>query len=211
MIQKRLAIFGFVVAACSAMAQPLTLVNGDIENNVTGQFGAIAGWGPNGGWALHSGFSRPGNETLGQNFGFYSAGTAETVGQIVGGHAIEALTIYRFWSWAYPGGNDVGTVPYQFGYAATDGDLGSFVGLATQTHNITGVTTWSELDGVTYVTGVSGAEIGRQLIVRLGSGAAGGDSDIWFDNLQASATPVPEPATLAALALGLAALRRRRK
>lgn len=211
MINRNIWMFGFVVAACSASAQPLVLTNADIENNVSGQFGAIAGWGPNGGWAPHSGFSRPGNEGLGDNFGFYSAGTAESVGQIVDGHSIQAMTVYQFWSWAYPGGNDIGTIAYQIGYASTDNDILSFVPLATQTYNITGMTSWSELDGVTYTTGEAGDEIGRQLIVRLGGGAAGGDNDIWFDSFQASATVVPEPATLAALALGIAALRRRRK
>ncbi|HRK22330.1 MAG TPA: PEP-CTERM sorting domain-containing protein [Fimbriimonadaceae bacterium] len=195
----------------AGMAQALTLVNGDIENNSTGQFGAIAGWGPNGGWALHSGFPAPGNGGLGNSFGFYSAGTTETVGQIVQGHTIQANTTYKFWGWAYKGGDNLGTIPWQLGYANTDGQLNSFVALATTLNVVDGATEWAEMSGVSYTTGTSGAELGRQLIVRFGSGANGGASDIWFDNLQASAEVVPEPATMVALSLGAAAMLRRRR
>lgn len=195
----------------AGLAQALTLVNGDIENNSTGQFGAIAGWGPRGGWALHSGFPAPGNGTLGDEFGFYSAGLTETVGQIVAGHSIQANTTYRFWGWIFTGNDGLGTAPFQLGYAGTDNDLASFVALATNAINIDAAASWAEVDGVTYTTGDSGAEIGRQLIVRFGQGSDGGATDIWFDNLQASAEVVPEPATLAALTLGAAAMLRRRR
>lgn len=195
----------------AALADPLGLVNADMENNASIQFGAIDGWGPNGGWALHSGFPAPGNGGLGDEFGFFSAGLTETVGQIVAGHAIQANTTYQFWGWIFTGNDGLGTAPFQLGYAATDDDLASFVALATNAINIDAAASWAEVDGVTYTTGDSGAELGRQLIVRFGQGSDGGATDIWFDNLQASATPVPEPATMAALALGAVAMLRRRK
>lgn len=204
------AVFTSSIGAAT-VAQALTLVNADIETNASAQFGAIDGWGPNGGWALHSGFPAPGNGGLGNSFGFYSAGTLETVGQIVAGHTIQANTTYKFWGWVYTGGDGLGVVPFQLGYAATADDLSSFVGLATNAINIDAAASWAEVDGVSYDTGAAGAELGKQLIVRFGAGADGGATDIWFDNLQASATPVPEPATMAVLGLGAAALLRRRK
>lgn len=190
----------------SAMAAPISLANADIETNVSGKFGAIANWGPNGGWADHASFARPNNGTLGVNFGFYSAGTTEKVGQLTS-EIIQANMVYNFKSWAQGGGDDTGTVPYQIGYAATDGDLASFVPLATATYEVG--QSWVETAGVTYATGAAGPEIGKQLIVRLGDGAAGGVGDIWFDNFSASV--VPEPATLTLLGIaGLALVRRRR-
>ncbi|MBN1918035.1 MAG: PEP-CTERM sorting domain-containing protein [Verrucomicrobia bacterium] len=206
----------FLVLSCvllcagSAWAGNIVLDNWDIETNSSGQFGAIDNWGPNGGWAPHAGFFKPNNETLGLYFGFYSAGTTETVGQLTG-EVITANTLYEFWSWAMGGGDDVGTLPYQIGYAATDGDLASFVQLATATYELGG--TWGQTAGVSYMTGLSGDEIGKQLIVRLGDGSVGGSSDIWFDNFEASKTLVPEPGTIGLLGvgvLGLLAARRKK-
>lgn len=206
----RVGALSVAIAPLAVLAQttPIPLTNWDIENNTTPQFGSIAGWSPNGGWALHSGFMRPGNESLGNNFGFYSAGTTETVGQLTG-HMILPDTIYRFWSFAQGGGNNTGTLPYQIGYAAVDGNLASFVELATATYEMG--EPWIERDGVTWVSPLSGDPIGRELIVRLGGAAAGGANDIWFDNFQATYEPVPEPATLGVLAAGLIPFLRRRK
>lgn len=203
------SVFTSMVGA-AGFAQALTLANADMETNATPQFGAIDGWGPNGGWANHAEFPAPGNGGLGLRFGFYSAGLLETVGQIVAGETLQANTTYKFWGWIFTGGDGLGTAPFQIGYAGTDDDLGSFVALATNAINIDAAAAWAEADGVSYTTGDAGAELGRQLIVRFGAGADGGATDIWFDNLQASAVPVPEPATLAVLSLGAAAMLRRR-
>lgn len=205
----RSAAFAAACAAVSAIAQTgIPLANGDIETNVSAQFGAIANWGPNGGWALHSGFARPNNGTLGNNFGFYSAGLTETVGQLTS-HLILPNAQYRFWSWGQGGGDDTGTIPFQIGYAATTGSLASFTELATQTYAVGNP--WQELAGVIYTTNDVGAELGKELIVRYGNGAAGGVSDVWFDSVQATYQVVPEPASFATLALGLLPFFRRRR
>lgn len=194
-----------LLSVATVVAAPIELLNADIETNVSDKFGGIASWGPRGGWADHANFAKPGNAGLGLNFGFYSAGTTETVGQITG-EIIQANMTYSFAGWAQGGGDNVGVIPYQIGYAEVDGSLASFVPLATATYEVGEM--WMPLAGVTYTTGASGAEIGKQLIVRLGDGSVGGASDIWFDNFSASA--VPEPATLVLLGLAGVALIRRR-
>lgn len=174
---------------------PASVTNFDIESNASGPFGPIAGWGPNGAWASHSQFPAGNNQGLGASFGYYSAGTSETVGQVLG-ERFAASTTYTFQTWAIGGGNRTGRVPLQIGYAAVDGDLSSFVPLATRIYDLTGNTSWVELPGVSHTTGASGPEIGRQVIVRFGSGNDGGSSDIWFDDLTVTVggPAVPPPA-----------------
>jgi hypothetical protein len=202
---------GILVFALStgAMAGQITLVNWDIETNSSAKFGKIDGWGPNGGWADHASFAKAGNETLGVNFGFYSAGNTETVGQLTS-EVIAPNMIYKFWSYGQGGSDNTGLVPYQIGYAATDGVLASFVALKTNV--VTLGASWVETEGVTYTTGATGAEIGKQLIVRLGQGSDGGATDVWFDSFKAtSQSVVPEPITVIGLGLGVAFLARRKR
>ncbi|MFG0286206.1 MAG: hypothetical protein ACF8R7_17460 [Phycisphaerales bacterium JB039] len=181
------------------------LVNPGIEDVTSPLFGAIDGWGPNGGWADHAGFARPGAAGLGNNFGFYSAGATETVGQVSSLTFQEGFE-YTFASFAYPGGSDVGTIPYQIGY---EDDLGAFVELATMAYDISGAGMWQELPGVSYTAASGGAEIGRPVWVRLGDASAGGNDDIWFDSF--TLTAIPSPGAAVVLAIGpLAAVRRRR-
>jgi hypothetical protein len=196
-----------VMAAGVACGDVIPLDNADIETNASALFGDIDDWGPNGGWADHAGFAKPNNDTLGLYFGFYSVNNDETVGQLTA-EIIQPNKIYTFSSWAQGGGNDVGEIPYQIGYADTTGDLASFVELATSSYSVGNA--WEELAGVSYATGAAGDEIGKELIVRLGPGdVADPAEDVWFDSF--SAEVVPEPATVGLLALGAAALFRRRR
>ncbi len=217
---KSIGLCGLLLVAMSvsaAMAVPIPLQNADIETNPdnAAQFSGIAPWGPNGGWAFHTGFDRPGREALGERFGFYSAGTLETVGQLTA-ELIAPGSTYTFRSFINDGGTPGGAVPYQIGYAGVTGDRSSFIPLATNVVDISGSFggAWMLADGVTYTVGTEGAEIGKELIVRLGSGADGGLTDAWFDNLSLTRTGgdvIPEPGTMALLAtslLGLAGFRR---
>lgn len=187
----------------SASAAEIPLDNADFET------GAKAPWGPSGGVADHATFARPNNGTLGAYFGYYSAGNNDPNGAMLTETVGLALTDtfedgfdYTFTGWVYPGGNDVGSVPFQIGYD----DGGTFVELATAVFDVTGQGQWLELAGVTHTVS-GGVEVGMPIWVRLGDQAAGGASDIWFDSL--SLNKVPEPASL--LLLGVAGLLLRRR
>lgn len=95
------------VLCLAAGAADAGLLNADIENNTSELFGPIDFWGPNGGWADHASFSKPGNETLGLAFGFYSVNNDESVGQVTDMVYQDGVE-YTFGSYGQGGGNDVG-------------------------------------------------------------------------------------------------------
>ncbi|MBX3321680.1 MAG: hypothetical protein KF757_01685 [Phycisphaeraceae bacterium] len=189
-----------VLAAGGAVAQ---LQNADFENNTTNMFGRPDFWTPNGGWADHASFARPGNASLGLYFAFYSGGAAETMGQ-VSNLIYQAGNTYTFSSWATGGGNDTGVVSYEIGY---DDGLGNFIRLAVETYELTGLGMWIQTAGVSHTVDDGSDEIGRNVWVRFGNANSGSSSDLWLDNV----TLIPAPGALAVLGLGLAGLARRRR
>ncbi|SEK24790.1 hypothetical protein SAMN05444354_10191 [Stigmatella aurantiaca] len=187
-----------VTAACGGISDTATvtvkpnytvipLTNANLETQSTPAYGFIDGWGPNGAWASHADHPANGRAGLGTRFGYYSAGTQETVGQLLSTQRFKANTRYTFRSYAQGGGDNSGVLPYQLGYAAIDGDLSSFVPLATAP--IAVGANWVLTSGVTYLTPASGTPLGKQVIVRFGQGSDGGVSDIWFDNLELRTVP----------------------
>jgi hypothetical protein len=200
-----ITVFCTLAAATIVTAAPIPLANWGFETNSTAMYGSADGWGPNGGWANHSGHSKPGYvAALELNFCFMSAQTTETVEQSVPqGNAFEASKIYTFWSYAMGGGDDVGEIAYQIGYTNETG----FVALATDTAVLDG--TWAETAGVTYNTGATGPELGQTIAVRFGDGVGvPGSSDVWFDNAQLDVVPEPTAIGLLTLAAGLFIRRR---
>lgn len=187
-----------VTAACGGISntatvtvnQPGTLValtNGNMETQSTPEYGSLNGWGPFGAWASHAQYPRNGNASLGARFGYYSAGTQETVGQLLSTLRFKANTRYIFRSHAQGGGDNTGVLPYQIGYAAIDNDASSFVPLATAP--IAVGADWVLTNGVSYTAPASGTPLGKQVIIRFGQGSDGGASDIWFDNLELRTVP----------------------
>jgi len=181
---------GFSDTATVTVNQPGTLIaltNSNMETQSTSEFGFINGWGPSGAWASHAQFPRNGNASLGARFGYYSAGTTETVGQLLPTLRFTANKRYTFRSYAQGGGDNTGVLPYQIGYAAVDDDLSSFVPLATAP--IAVGADWVLTSGVSYTAPASGTPLGKQVIIRFGQGSNGGVSDIWFDNLELRTVP----------------------
>ncbi len=166
----------------------LPLANPDMELTArTSEYSAIKHWGPNGGWAANkSDHVRPNNAGIGASFGYYAAGVQETVGQLVDVR-IAAGNTYTFKGWVNGGGDFVGKAPFQIGYATIDNNLASFKPLKTTV--VPAAKAWASSTGVSYsVTAADKDAIGKQLVVRLGAKADGGDSDIWFDNLTLTLT-----------------------
>jgi hypothetical protein len=150
----------------------------------SGQFKPIPSWGPNGGWQSHRLFPRPGDAVLGRKAGYYSAGTKEQVGQQLT-DAFAPGRRYCFRSAAQGGRDDKGTVPYQIGYI--DGDRKLV--LTTRAVSVDGF--WRETDGACHDVAAGAPEVGHPIWVGFGSGAYGGESDIWFDDLRVTSTALP--------------------
>jgi hypothetical protein len=163
-------------------------VNANMETATTPEFKRISSFGPFGGWANHAEFPQQGRSALGNRFGFYAPGTPamETVGQVLTTR-VQANTAYRFQGWVIGGGNNIGKIPFEIGYANVDNDLSSWVSLNSTLIDVTGYPLWFETPGVTFTTGQATAGINKQLAIRFGSG---GLDDIWFDNLQVTKQPV---------------------
>ncbi|QKK09021.1 MAG: hypothetical protein HND58_13180 [Planctomycetota bacterium] len=197
----RRSVFGGAVVCLLCGAASADLINADIENNASDVFGAIDGWGPNGGWADHASFAKPNNDSLGEAFGFYSVFNDETVGQVTDMVFTNGAS-YTFSSWGMGGGNDVGTMVYEIGF---DDGSGAFVMLAQATYDVGG--SWEQLDGVSYTPSDGDGAAGQAVWVRLGSGSGPAPEDVWFDSFSL----VPAPGVPALLGVGLlAGLRRRR-
>ncbi|MBJ6759796.1 hypothetical protein JGU66_03415 [Myxococcaceae bacterium JPH2] len=157
--------------------------NPDLETQATAQYGAIAYFGPNGGWASHTQFPKNNRSTLGDKFGFYAAGTTEVVSQRLD-IRFQAGKTYQFRSFAQGGGDNTSLLPYEIGYANTDNDSNTWVLLQRTTQYV--YADWVQTAGVSYTVPAGGAAVGKQVMIRFGPN---GQSDAWFDNLTLTITP----------------------
>lgn len=124
----------------------------------------------------------------------------------------EANTTYTFTIHsAFPGGGGRIFLYIYDGTVVTDGgddaDNLNFIEINPQGGDVAsdGTGTW-EANSVSYTTGAAGAEIGNAIGISFWS-----SGNVYFDDASVDATPIPEPGSLALLAMGgLAMLRRRR-
>lgn len=209
------------LGASTAFAAPIPLFNAGFEPPDQTSFGlgaALDGWGPNGGYADHLGFSKPNNGSLGSGFGFYTP-VGELVAQATGFTITPGL--YTFEGWATGGGNGVGDIAFAVGYdngtgditVDNDGDsraapieLSEVTFFGTADYSTTG--SWQALAGVT--ASAPGAALGKELIVAIVENQAGNPDDIWFDELSASYV-IPQPGSAAMILAGTALLAGRRR
>jgi hypothetical protein len=109
-----------------------------------------------------------------------------------------ASTSYTFRGYSIESGpqNDI---RFYIGYDSGSG----FVELANATFDLDSFNEWTLLDGVTYSTGVAGAELGQNIIVRVGTiQTVGTNGDAaWFDAMSLTTAQVPEPTSILLLAL----------
>lgn len=152
--------------------------------------------------ALYSAFPAartPGYESLGLglSFGFIVPSATAGASQAVSTTFL-ANSTYTFNGYGLNStdGNDL---RFELGYD----NGGNFVSLAGATYDLPA--SWTLLTGVSYTTGVAGAELGQDIVVRLlAVQTTGGTSNgVWFDNVSLSYEAVPEPSTGLLVLLGL--------
>lgn len=125
---------------------------------------------------------RPNNGGLGLRFGCYAA-AFESVSQNTP-YTFEAGKTYVFRGWVNGGSDGTGKVPLQIGYLTDPNNLSTFKPLASETFRAKHE--WAQVAGASFEVPPGRAAVGQRIAVRLGSGADGGASDIWFDNLTLS-------------------------
>ncbi len=149
---------------------------------------------------LHASFPVPNNAGLGSRFGFHAPNELKPL--LDTGVSFAAFTEYQLASLAVLDNNSsVNQVVYEIGY-----DDGGFQPLASQSYlAATPAVGWTLTDGVTYETGALAPEIGANILLRIYTmdAGSGNGSAVWVDNATLDAMSVPEPSSLALLAVGL--------
>jgi hypothetical protein len=142
-------------------------------------------WGPTGGWLFHHRFPRDGDAALGRKAGFYAAGMPEPVTQTLT-DAFVAERRYCFGGVVQGGRDNTGMLPLQIGYV---NDSGRAIVLNTRVLPVDA--RWRDTPGVCFDARAQSPAIGRPIWIGLGAVGDGGASDIWFDNLRVTSTPLP--------------------
>jgi len=169
--------------AVAAAAYPVDyLINGGFENPDPGGYygGGIQGWIGQGEGAPHANHATPGNGTLGTGFGYYTPrdnNNTSVFRQDIGITPLPGAK-YNFRSWAFGGGNALGTAIYQIGFLIG----GGFIDLATRTYEVK-ATSWQSFAGVTWIAPQQRLA-NDLLVVQFGPAlfnGKGDNSDLWVD------------------------------
>lgn len=188
------------------------LKNGGFENNPgsTAEIDPPTHWGPDGesSWTSHEDYPRPGNEGLGLYFGYHNPYEGYIMVQTTA-YKFTGDTIYQFSSYAYPGGNDTGTINYAIGYLLDPFDMKSFDALALTNFSITGQTSWQWYPGIEHYVSNGAWEVGEYIAVGFVADVSETLGDIWVD--EANLEIIPEPVTVGILLVAIVGFFIRRK
>jgi hypothetical protein len=201
-----------VLSVAVASAQPISINNASFENQAltSGSFfyspTQIDGWTSTATGGADRGVwntSAPGKD--GQNIAF-AYGANALAQQLTA--TLQPNTVYTMdYLIGRTGSSITGTVELWAGGTVANGVVTGGTLLQTQTETLN--TSSMLARTLTYTSPTSGSTIGQLLTIRLAGAPASGSTYVSFDHIRLAA--VPEPATLSVLALGVAALVRRRK
>ena len=184
--------------------------NGQFEDVVGGgTYPQAAEWDGACQTALHAAFPYGNNGPLGDRFAFTLPSNADASQTI--GTPFAPDTTYVFNGFGVDNNvNNENDIAFRIGYL--DGS-NVFQELASETYDLTGLTSWTELDGVTYMTGASGPELGQLITLRIGAiNVDYVNGGVFFDHValttEATSAEIPEPLTLTLLGLSTMALGR---
>jgi hypothetical protein len=202
------------VSAATLSAVPLGIRNASLEApGATASFPQADDWQGSAPTALHSSFPHGNSAGLGSSFGFVQPNlpiASQTLADL-----FQPNMKYVFTGFGVDNNiNNENDLALRIGYL---NDAGVFQLLAEQIFDLTGKNNWTLLDGVTYVTGGSGPELGRLLTLQVrGVNVDNPGGGVFFDALSLTIIQVPEAKTLAVwsvasiAALMAIAIRRRR-
>lgn len=201
-----------VMSVAVASAQPISINNASFENQplslgsffysptpIDGWTSTATGGADRGVWNT----SAPGKD--GENIVF--AYGANAIAQQLTA-TLQPNTIYNLdYLIGRTGGTITGTVELWAGGTVANGVVTGGTLLQSQAETLNSSSMAART--LTYTSPTSGSTIGQLLTIRLAGAPATGSTYVSFDHIRLNA--VPEPATLSVLALGVAALVRRRK
>jgi len=198
-----------LVQAAALMALPPEVRNPGFESpgggGSSGPFPQADEWDGFASTVAHSAFPYGNNSGLGTSFAYTlpnNPDASQTTGTIFAPDTTYVLSGFGVDNNI----NNENDLAFRIGYL----DASSvFQELASAVYDLTDLTSWTELDGVTYTTGISGPELGRLLTVRLGAVNVDYPSGgVFFDEISLATTGgvVPEPSALILLGLGMLGL-----